>query len=170
MKKIILNNKGYMLVEIIVASVIAMVMAYFLMDITIKFVDKNNDYYVDSLLLADKALITKEIMDDIVRKGLKDVNIVGADQENVEVELCFDNGCSDSKNFKFSSSQTGVNKITYGNDAETYTKTLSSELSVPFTDIRDVISAEGNILTIDIPAYTNYSKENYGIKIVVPYG
>ena len=41
-----LNNKGYMLVEIIVASVIALVMAYFLIDITIRLVNKNNDYYL----------------------------------------------------------------------------------------------------------------------------
>ena len=31
-----LNNKGYMLVEIIFASVLAMVVAYFIIDLTIK--------------------------------------------------------------------------------------------------------------------------------------
>ena len=35
MKRVLKDNKGYMLVEIIIASVISFVMVYFLMDITI---------------------------------------------------------------------------------------------------------------------------------------
>ena len=46
MKK--LNNKGYMLVEIILASVIAFGVAYFILDLVIKLKNKNDDLFVDT--------------------------------------------------------------------------------------------------------------------------
>ena len=61
MKK--LNNKGYMLVEVIISSAIALVMAYFLVEITVKLVNKNNDYYEQSVFVSDKNILTKSIMD-----------------------------------------------------------------------------------------------------------
>ena len=91
-----LNNKGYMLVEIIVASVIALVMAYFLIDITIRLVNKNNDYYVESVLLTDKNLVTKEIMEDINDNSNNDIlltsiNVTNSGDNIVTAELSFNN-------------------------------------------------------------------------------
>ena len=65
-----LNNKGYMLVEIIVASVIALVMAYFLIDITIRLVNKNNDYYAKKFNLISKRRGKKRAYIAIARKIL----------------------------------------------------------------------------------------------------
>ena len=59
-----LNRKGYMLVEMILASVIAMSIAYYLLNLTYKFKDKNEDIYNSTVLIADKILITKNIMND----------------------------------------------------------------------------------------------------------
>jgi len=149
MKKI-LNNKGYMLVEIIVSSVIALTMAYFLMEITIKMVNKNNDYYVDSVLLTDKLVVTKEIMDDINNKVLINVRV-----SNNQVDLEFNDGP------KSLIIDTSNKSITYGS----YEKKLSDELNISGLNI----STNNNILTISFDAYTNYSNENYGINIVAPY-
>ena len=44
MKK--LNNKGYLTVEVVLASVIAFGLAYFLLNLTIKVKDKNDDMLV----------------------------------------------------------------------------------------------------------------------------
>ena len=150
MKKI-LNNKGYMLVEIIVSSVIALTMAYFFMEITIKMVNKNNDYYVDSVLFSDKLVVTKEIMDDINNKVLINVSKVS----NNQVDLTFNDG---SKSLII---DTSNKSITYGS----YKKKLSDELNISGLNI----STNNNILTISFDAYTNYSNENYGINIVAPY-
>ena len=60
MKK--LNNKGYMLVEIILASVIAFGVAYFILDLVIKLKNKNDDLFVDTLARTDQAIITNTIM------------------------------------------------------------------------------------------------------------
>ena len=60
MKKI-LNNKGYMLVEIILASAIAMGVAYFIIDLSIKLKNKNDDLLVKTLVYTDQAIIYNEL-------------------------------------------------------------------------------------------------------------
>ena len=64
-----LNKKGYLAVEVILASVVAVSIAVFLIDLTVKMVNKTNDNYTNTLFLTDKALITnhlrKEIKQDI---------------------------------------------------------------------------------------------------------
>ena len=59
-----LNRKGYMLVEIIIASVLAMTVAYYLLNLTYRFKDTNEDLYHSTVFLNDKILITKNIMQD----------------------------------------------------------------------------------------------------------
>lgn len=156
MKKVIKDNKGYMLVEIIVASVIALVMAYLLMDMTIKLVNKSNDYYVDTVLVTDKNIITKEIMDDINNKKLLKVT----KNNDAQVTLSYDDGIE-----KHLIINKNTSTISYGD----YKKKLSKKVSLG--DIVIDVSEENNkgVLIISIPAYTNYSKEDYGIKIAVPY-
>lgn len=63
MKK--LNNKGYMLVEIILASVIAFSVAYYLINLTFKFKDQNMDLYNLTAIETAKINITKNIMNDL---------------------------------------------------------------------------------------------------------
>ena len=60
MKK--LNNKGYLTVEVVLASVIAFGLAYFLLNLTIKVKDKNDDMLVKTILINDKAIIENNIM------------------------------------------------------------------------------------------------------------
>lgn len=75
-----LNKKGYLAVEVILASVVAVSIAVFLIDLTVKMVNKTNDNYTNTLFLTDKALITnhlrKEIKQDIQsNEGLKSADI-----------------------------------------------------------------------------------------------
>ena len=72
-----LNRKGYLTIEIILASVVAFAIAFFLIELTVKLVNTTNDYHVNTLLMTDKALITKNlkevIEEDIKKYGLADV-------------------------------------------------------------------------------------------------
>ena len=159
-----LNNKGYMLVEIIVASVIALVMAYFLIDITINLVNKNNDYYVESTLLTDKSLVTKEIMEDISdsRIILTSVN----KKSDTSVDLTFKHYNNDTDFYEFTKTITIDNDtkiITYGE----YSKKLSKDLNIKSITIKNDESTKQ--LYITIPAYTNYSNTDYGINLIIPY-
>ena len=64
-----LNNKGYMLVEIILASAIAMIVAYFIIDLTIKLKNNNDDLLVKTLVYTDQAIIYNEIAEDLYSLG-----------------------------------------------------------------------------------------------------
>lgn len=60
MKKI--NNKGYMLVEIILAFSITFILIYFIMDLVIKSKNKNDDLMVETLVRTDQTIITNKLM------------------------------------------------------------------------------------------------------------
>ncbi len=60
-----LNNKGYMLVEIILASVLAFGLAFFLLELTIKLKNKNDDLLVRTLVSTDQAIVMNTIMKEI---------------------------------------------------------------------------------------------------------
>lgn len=72
-----------MLVEIIVASVIAFSVAYYLLNLTYKFKDKSEDIYYSTTMLSDKINITKNIMNDLEKIPDKNsVSLVKATDNN----------------------------------------------------------------------------------------
>lgn len=73
-----LNNKGYMLVEIILASVIAFGIVYFIFDLTINLKNKNEDLMVIALTQTDKTIIMNGLMSNITDVNFCDeINISG---------------------------------------------------------------------------------------------
>lgn len=63
------NNKGYMLVEIILAFALAMVIMFFMTELTIKLKNKNDDMLVRTLVATDQAIIYNTIMEDLYENG-----------------------------------------------------------------------------------------------------
>lgn len=57
-----LNNKGYLLIEIILASALAIGMAYFMIRLTITVKNKNDDLLVKSLTSTDQGIIYNYFM------------------------------------------------------------------------------------------------------------
>lgn len=76
-----LNNKGYMLIEIVLAFAIAMAVMYFITDLTIKLKNKNDDLLVKTLVSTDQAIIYNTIMEDLYNKtstfNCSDISISG---------------------------------------------------------------------------------------------
>ena len=61
-----LNNRGYVLIEIILASAIAFGIAYFILDLTIKLKNKNDALVVRTLTQTDRGIITNRFMSYMV--------------------------------------------------------------------------------------------------------
>lgn len=61
LKKI--NNKGYMLVEIILAFSIAFILLYFIMDLVIKMKNTNDDLLVKTLVYTDQTIVYNGLME-----------------------------------------------------------------------------------------------------------
>lgn len=171
-----MNNKGYMLVEVVVASCIAFVMVYFLMDITINMVNKNNDYYEESVLVSDKNIITKTIMDDL-RDNAKKLTSVNVDPTGSSVTFTFKDDKSKKLSYiKREKDGKTIKEIAYGNDDDGYyKKELADELNVgefcvkanTSPDCVTSVDANVKLIYISLPAYTNYSDVNYGLDLVV---
>ena len=60
-----LNRKGYLTVEIILASTIAFAIAFFLIEITVKLVSKTEDVYHETVIAYDDAIIINNIKEKI---------------------------------------------------------------------------------------------------------
>ena len=60
-----LNNRGYMLVEIILASALAFGMAYFMISMTVKLKNKNDDMLIETLVSTDQTIIMNGIMREL---------------------------------------------------------------------------------------------------------
>ena len=183
MKK--LNNKGYMLVEVIISSAIALVMAYFLVEITVKLVNKNNDYYEQSVFVSDKDILTKSIMDVFYDKYFELVKVDynnGSNSVNFTFQY-YDYYYKEMKQEVFTLTIDG-NVVSYScsngcGDEEDYSykKELSSDLIVGPLNINTYVvpgvnytdTVNNALLFIKLPAYTNYSDEDYGLNLVIPY-
>lgn len=118
-----LNRKGYLTIEIILASAIAFVIAFFLIDITMKLVDKTDNYYVDTVFMTDKALITKNIK-ELIENDINDLGII-------KKVYCSDNSCT----IIFNNNNTNPRNLTIGENNDENSKVISYS------------SNEGNIYT-----------------------
>lgn len=117
-----LNRKGYLTIEIILASAIAFVIAFFLIDITMKLVDKTDNYYVDTVFMTDKALITKNIK-ELIENDINDLGIIKdvyCKSDNKYCNITFEDGTINTLDIDKDKKQ-----IIYGG----YTKKFDTKLS-----------------------------------------
>ena len=63
------NNKGYMLVEIILASAIAFGVAFFILSLIMKLKTKNDDLFSDTVVNTDRTIITNKLMSQAILEG-----------------------------------------------------------------------------------------------------
>lgn len=148
-----LNKKGYLAVEVILASVVAVSIAVFLIDLTVKMVNKTNDNYTNTLFLTDKALITnnlrKEIKQDIIQHSKSNIN-------NIETVTLIDDYTCKLK-FKNSNVTSNINinstkdTITYSSEYSEYSKTINKDIKYSDIKIKTcTLSEEKNYLIIKI--------------------
>ena len=57
-----MNRKGYLLIEIILASAIAFGIAIFIFELTIKVKNRNDDLFVETQMATDQAIISNKLM------------------------------------------------------------------------------------------------------------
>lgn len=146
-----LNRKGYLTVDVILASVVAVSIAIFLMEITIKLVNITDDEYVSTDLMTDKALIIKNIKslieDDIKNNSIKSVTCDG--------NSCTIHYLNYDKILKIDN-----NKVYYSNN---YSKELDSSL----TNLVLNYYTENDYYDFYITADNKFSKKPFRIDVIV---
>ena len=169
MNRMKLNRKGYMLVEIIVSFSVAMGIAFYLINLTYKFVDNNDTIYQDSLYMKDKILITKNIMNDLdsgvvteivennnnsCKFKFKSLDATNDDEDQLRNLFIY------GRNIKYGKLDDDGNFDT--NDISYYEKQI--EKSLQFGTVNCEIG--NGIFIIKIPLRSIYSDEVYDIKLM----
>ena len=170
-----LNNKGYMIVEIIVSATIAMTIAYFMMDLIVKLKEKYDYVQNDTILMTDKIVITNEILGDLYKR---DIECAKLSVDNKGIEFTLTNDTKMILRYEkviVEDFNTGENKTEhwvryYKNEINPnnifYQKKLNDLLQVKSTDIS---VDSNNIASFIINAETLTSTKNYGINIIIPF-
>ena len=153
-----LNRKGYMTIEIILAAVITFVIAFFLIDITMKLSSNTDDAYADTVLITDKTLITKNIKENLEN----DICTYG----NISNVSCTNNICNITMNDNTIINLSVIgNKIEY-TGSESYSKEIDKSLS-------DIILTSGNsngYYIFKISGTNIFVDDNYDMNIFVYKG
>lgn len=137
-----LNRKGYLTVEIILASVMTFVIAFFLIEITMKLVGKTDDAYNDTIFYTDKALVTKNLKEEIE----KDIEEDGTTNEST---LCSEISISDTNK-----------TISYGS----YSKKIDDKLTIG----NPTCTSSGNYIFIKIPLSNVFAQDGkYDVNIII---
>lgn len=154
-----INNKGYMIVEIIISATLAMIISYFMMDLIIKLKEKYDYVQNDTELMSDKIIITNEILGDLYNK-----NITSA--EKISNSIKFVSGAGELWLKYEESSST----IKYCRDSACssiiYQKKLDDKLKDKSVDVQ--VDVENNIASFIVTAKTLTSTKDYGVKIILP--
>ena len=82
-----LNKQGYMLVEIVLASVLAMSIAYYLLNLTYKFKNTDQDIYQSIFSISDRNIITKNIMNDMEEGTISNINYTPVDTTSIQFNI-----------------------------------------------------------------------------------
>lgn len=156
-----LNRKGYMTVEIIIASVIAFSIAFFLMEITMKLVDITDNEYINTNFMTDKALVMKNVKKNIE----KDIS------ENGKVSTLDCNGT----NYCMLIFNNGNRFLAVENEEIMYldndgSKLYSKKLDKNYGDISLTGGNDDNYIYFQIKGNNIFDDENYDINIVVYNG
>lgn len=138
-----LNNKGYLIVEIVLSATIAFAIMYFLIDLTFNFKSKSDDLYKETVFIADKNIITKTVMDDINSMPVSKIDF-SCNQGNYRcVDITYQTNDTkvtkrfgintENKNVQYGTIENG----TYNKTDYYYEKDLSSDLTIGTVSIEN---------------------------------
>ena len=156
MKK--LNRKGYLTIEIILASVMAVVIAFFLIDLTMKLADTTDNAYADTVLVTDKALVIKNIKENLE----KDICSRGA----ITSVNCTNNACNITMNDNSVITLSVTDNVVRYTGSESYTKKIDNSLS----NIKLTSSNSNNYYNFKISGKNIFVDENYDMNIFIYNG
>lgn len=162
-----LNRRGYLTVEVILASVVAVSIAIFLMNITIKLVDVTDDVYVNTELLTDKALIIKNIKSGIEEDiknggGISSIELTSGRQSMINISFC---NSAYNRGVYISS-----NKLIYKNtndNTELYSKDLSKYLSGYSVSSTTGTINNNEYVLFKVTGVNKFSEDNFEADIIV---
>ena len=175
MKK--LNRRGYLTIEIVLAATLAFTIAFFLIDLTIKFANKTDDIQLDTLYITDNALLIENIREVINID--KDAEVENGDFGKITDINCQGNTCT----FTFDGKVNKKSTLKIDNDNKevlytslikkdnTYTKKVSDNLTLEKISVGGKTEGFPQVnqpyQIITIKARDIFVDKNYDINILI---
>lgn len=167
-----LNRKGYMLVEIILASVIAMGIAIYLLNLTYKFKNTNDELQRSITYNNDKNVVVKNIMNDLVNLSIN-VSSIKVDRDPSFERISF-SAVDKSGNTVYRKIYISERTIQYGgmgsltgaynrNDYTYYTKTLKKTMVIGSCSVSSSTYSTKFIIPVD----NMYDDNDYDINLII---
>ena len=163
-----LNRKGYLTVEIILASVIAFAIAFFLMEITVKLVSHTDDVYHDTVITYDDAIMINNIKgqiegDIISQEGLSSINC-----NNNECQIVYGSGNNSYSRILYY--DTNSKEIKYANAERTalYSKKVDDSISKVeiSSNINRSINGDDKIVLLKVKLTNIFTDDAY--EMIIP--
>ncbi len=158
-----LNRKGYMLVEIIISFAIAIGIAMYLLNLTIKFKNTSEDIYYSTLYMQDKIAITKNIMNDLDKTIIERYDpcngnciLFKTKTETKKIEVIKN---ADKTKIVYGKIDNNTNKYLI-KDVSYYEKELNETLIVGNIEIN---TENEDYITMKIPVSSLYDDKDYSI-------
>lgn len=120
-----LDNKGYLVIEVVLSSVVAFVIMYFLIELTFNLSSRNDDLYKEITFINDKNVITKNVMDDVsmMQVSKLDFSCTTNNVQCVDITYNMDDDLEGSKLSKRLEINKSSKLLTYGvYDGSNYNK------------------------------------------------
>lgn len=170
MKK--LNRRGYLTIEIVLASTLAFTIAFFLIDLTIKFANKTDDIQLETLYITDNALLIENIREAINID--KDAEVENGDVGEITDINCQGNTCT----FIFDGRVNKKSTLKIDNDnkeiiytglkeGNTYTKKVSDNLTLEEMSVGGKGEENPPYQIITIKARDIFVDKDYDINILI---
>jgi len=171
-----LNRRGYLTIEIVLASTLAFTIAFFLIDLTIKFANKTDDIQLDTLYITDNALLIENIRAAInidkaaeVENGyVGEITSIECNNEENKCTFTFDEGKQSTLKIDNDNKEVLYTGLKEGN---TYTKKVSDNLTLEEISVggktAGTIPQNQPYQIITIKARDIFVDKNYDINILI---
>ena len=142
----------------------------YLLNLTIKFKDNNENIYYSTKYLSDKTLVTRNIMNDLETGVIKNVTSTNG---GYPYEITFELLTSDETTSGLRKLKILKNVIEYGKFNETENKFITSDVSYYKKELdksliteTPIINIEDNTFSVRIPISSMYIDETYDIVLL----
>ena len=167
MKK--LNRRGYLTIEIVLAATLAFTIAFFLIDLTIKFANKTDDIQLDTLYITDNALLIENIREVInIDKDAGEITSIECKNEENKCTFTFDEGKQSTLKIDNDNKEVLYTGLKEGNN---YTKKVSDNLTLEKISVggktEGFLQVNQPYQIITIKARDIFVDKNYDINILI---
>lgn len=183
-----MNRKGYLTVEVVVATVIAVGISFFLINIVMKILNKTDDLTHEISYFTVHSAISKVLEEDLSSLQLSELSL-SSNEVIITYNLCPEDEeaylCETQRKKISIKEENGKKSLIYGKilednsyddtDANYYIREIPNELTpgtISFENNANIYpdaNTYDSLLIMKIPLTNIFENKNYDINIAIPY-